>query len=159
MSVTAVPIRPIKKGSIALLFGTLAAFGVLAGGVAYAGASQVAYTTTASGLQIKTLKEGTGASPTVTDIVLVDYTGRLEDGTVFDTTEGKQPAPFPVTGVIPGFTESLQLMKKGGSYRVRIPSALAYGPTGTPGGPIPPNATLVFEVELLEVKGDTPATP
>ena len=151
MSVTAVPIRPIKKGSVTKLWIGLAALSLAAAGLAWAGTSGQIYTTTASGLQYQVVKEGDGPSPTTTDIVLVHYTGRLEDGTVFDTSQGKQPVPFPVTGVIPGFTEGLQLMKKGGTYRLRIPPNLAYGPTGAGGGVIPPNATLDFEIQLLDI--------
>ena len=151
MSVTAVPIRPIKKGSVLKLWVGLGALSFAAAGLAWAGTSGQAYTTTASGLQLQVLKEGDGPSPTPTDIVLVHYTGRLEDGTVFDSSQGKQPVPFPVTGVIPGFTEGLQLMKKGGTYRLRIPPNLAYGPTGAGGGVIPPNATLDFEIQLLDL--------
>jgi FKBP-type peptidyl-prolyl cis-trans isomerase FkpA/FKBP-type peptidyl-prolyl cis-trans isomerase FklB len=106
--------------------------------------------TTASGIQLQTIKEGTGPQPTTTDIVLVHYEGKLQDGTVFDSTEGKQPVPFPVTGVIPGFTEGLQMMKKGGTYRLRIPPQLAYGEKGA-GGVIPPNATLDFKIQLIDI--------
>jgi hypothetical protein len=150
MSVTTVPIRPIKKGSVAKLWVGLGALSLAAAGLAWAGTSGQIYTATASGLQYQVVKEGDGPSPTTTDIVLVHYTGRLQDGTVFDSSEGKQPVPFPVTGVIPGFTEGLQLMKKGGTYRLRIPPNLAYGPTGAVGF-IPPNATLDFEIQLLDI--------
>jgi FKBP-type peptidyl-prolyl cis-trans isomerase len=150
MSVTAVPLRPIAKGSVAKLWVGLAALSLAAVGLAWAGTSGQQMTTTASGLQLQAIEEGTGPSPTTTDIVLVHYTGRLEDGTVFDTSEGKQPVPFPVTGVIPGFTEGLQMMKKGGTYRLRIPPELAYGPQGA-GGVIPPNATLEFDIQLLDI--------
>jgi hypothetical protein len=151
MSVTAVPIRPIKKGSVAKLWVGLAGLSLAAAGLAWAGTSGQLYTTTASGLQYQVVKEGEGPSPTPTDIVLVHYTGRLQDGTVFDSSQGKQPVPFPVTGVIPGFTEGLQLMKKGGTYRLRIPPNLAYGAAGAGGGVIPPNATLDFEIQLLDM--------
>ena len=150
MSVTAVPLRPIKKGSLTKLWVGLGALSLAAGGLAWAGTSGQQMTTTQSGLQLQVLEEGTGPQPTTSDIVLVHYTGKLEDGTVFDTTEGKQPVPFPVTGVIPGFTEGLQLMKKGGTYRLKIPSELAYGAKGA-GGVIPPNANLDFEIELIDI--------
>jgi FKBP-type peptidyl-prolyl cis-trans isomerase len=114
--------------------------------------------TTASGLQYEVLKAGTGAvSPKKTDVVRVHYHGTLTDGTVFDSTtqatggEKKEPAEFPVNRVIAGWTEALQLMKVGDKFRLVIPSELAYKERGTPGGPIPPNAVLVFEVELLEI--------
>ncbi len=150
MSVTAVPLRPIKKGSLTKLWIGLGALILAAAGLAWAGTSGQQVTTTQSGLQLQVVKEGTGPRPTTSDIVLVHYKGKLQDGTVFDSTEGKQPVPFPVTGVIPGFTEGLQLMNKGGTYRLKIPSDLAYGAKGA-GGVIPPNATLLFEVDLLSV--------
>jgi FKBP-type peptidyl-prolyl cis-trans isomerase len=109
--------------------------------------------TTASGLQYKVLKEGTGKSPQATDKVEVHYKGTLLDGTEFDSSIKRgQPATFPLNRVIPGWTEGVQLMKEGAKYQFTIPSKLAYGESGTPGGPIPPNATLIFEVELISVK-------
>ena len=150
MSVTAVPLRPIRKGSLTKLWIGLGALGLAAAGLAWAGTSGQQVTATASGLQLQVVKEGTGPQPTTSDIVLVHYKGTLEDGTVFDSTEGKQPVPFPVTGVIPGFTEGLQMMKKGGTYRLKIPSQLAYGEKGA-GGVIPPNATLNFEIQLIDI--------
>jgi FKBP-type peptidyl-prolyl cis-trans isomerase FklB len=107
--------------------------------------------TTASGLQYFVTKAGTGRSPKETDVVRVNYTGMLLDGKVFDTTSGKEPAEFPVNRVIPGWTEALQKMKVGDKWRLYVPSHLAYGPQGPPGGPIPPFATLIFDVELLSV--------
>ncbi|MDE6311787.1 MAG: FKBP-type peptidyl-prolyl cis-trans isomerase [Muribaculaceae bacterium] len=107
--------------------------------------------TTASGLQYEVLKEGDGAQPTASDTVSVHYTGKLIDGTVFDSSEERGvPATFGVTQVIPGWVEALQLMKEGAQYRLFIPSALAYGPQGA-GGVIGPNATLIFDVTLLKV--------
>ena len=149
MSVTAVPIRPIKKGSVAKLWIGLGALSLAAGALAWVGASGQHYTTTESGLQYRVVAEGEGPHPAPTDIALIDYTGRLEDGTVFDTSEGKQPVPLPVTGSIPGFAEGLQLMRKGATYKLRIPSELAYGPQGA-GGVIPPDADLEFDVTLID---------
>lgn len=109
------------------------------------------FTETASGLQYKIIKEGTGAQPTAADEVTVHYTGRLMDGTVFDSSVDRgEPATFPLGQVIPGWTEGLQLMKEGGKTEFVIPSRLAYGPKGA-GDMIPPNATLRFEVELIKV--------
>lgn len=109
--------------------------------------------TTPSGLQYEVLKEGDGAQPASTDQVEVHYTGKLIDGTVFDSSEERGvPATFGVTQVIPGWVEALQLMKAGSRWRLFIPSQLAYGPNGA-GGVIGPNTTLIFDVELLKVIG------
>jgi FKBP-type peptidyl-prolyl cis-trans isomerase len=107
--------------------------------------------TTASGLQYKVITEGTGAKPKATDTVTVNYEGKLLDGTVFDSSaKHGQAATFPLDGVIPGWTEALQLMPQGSKWEIYIPSELAYGAGGQ--GPIPASATLIFEVELLEIK-------
>ena len=109
--------------------------------------------TTESGLQYKVLKEGTGKSPKATDEVEVHYEGKLIDGTVFDSSIKRgQTISFPLNRVIKGWTEGVQLMKEGAKYQFFIPSKLGYGASGTPGGPIPPNAALIFEVELFKVK-------
>jgi FKBP-type peptidyl-prolyl cis-trans isomerase FkpA len=109
--------------------------------------------TTASGLQYKITKEGAGKSPAATDRVLVHYEGKLLDGTVFDSSIKRgEPIAFPLNRVIPGWTEGLQLIKEGGKAILYIPSKLAYGPGGTPGGPIGPNETLIFEVELIKIQ-------
>lgn len=106
---------------------------------------------TASGLQYVVEKEGTGAQPTAEDEVTVHYTGKLLDGTVFDSSVNRgEPATFPLNRVIPGWTEGVQLMKEGAKYTFFIPSDLAYGPQGVPGA-IPPHSTLIFEVELIKV--------
>ncbi len=105
-----------------------------------------------SGLQYQVITEGNGKSPKATDTVTVQYKGTLLDGTEFDSSyKHGQAVTFPVNGVIKGWTEALQLMKEGAKWKLFIPSELAYGETGTPGGPIGPNATLVFEVELTKV--------
>lgn len=110
--------------------------------------------TTPSGLQYEVLTEGDGPRPEANDQVEVHYTGKLIDGTVFDSSVDRgMPATFGVTQVIPGWVEALQLMKAGSKWRLFIPSNLAYGPNGAPGSPIGPNATLVFDVELLKVIG------
>ncbi|MBF0423732.1 MAG: FKBP-type peptidyl-prolyl cis-trans isomerase [Magnetococcales bacterium] len=107
--------------------------------------------TTASGLQYQVIREGKGDKPKLTDQVKVHYSGTLLDGTEFDSSVKRgQPATFPLDKVIPGWTEGLQLMQPGGKYKLFVPSELAYGNSGA-GGKIGPDATLVFEVELLEV--------
>ncbi|OBQ52212.1 FKBP-type peptidyl-prolyl cis-trans isomerase [Tamlana sp. s12] len=109
--------------------------------------------TTASGLQYIVLKEGTGAKPTKDSKVKVHYHGTLIDGTVFDSSVDRgEPTEFGVTQVIKGWTEGLQLMSEGAKYKFFIPQELAYGANPRPGGPIKPYATLIFDVELLEVK-------
>lgn len=106
---------------------------------------------TASGLQYIVEKEGTGAQPTATDEVTVHYTGKLLDGSVFDSSVSRgEPATFPLNRVIPGWTEGVQLMKEGAKYTFFIPSDLAYGPQGVPNA-IPPHSTLIFDVELIKV--------
>ena len=109
--------------------------------------------TTPSGLQYEVLTEGDGPMPTAQDQVEVHYTGKLIDGTVFDSSVDRgMPATFGVTQVIPGWVEALQLMKAGSKWRLFIPSQLAYGPSGA-GNVIGPNSTLIFDVELLKVIG------
>ncbi len=113
--------------------------------------SKEGFEVTESGLQYRVITEGSGSSPSPSDEVTVHYTGKLTDGTVFDSSvERGEPATFPVNGVIKGWTEALQLMKEGGKWELVIPSDLAYGPRGA-GGAIPPNAVLVFEVELISI--------
>jgi FKBP-type peptidyl-prolyl cis-trans isomerase len=109
--------------------------------------------TTASGLKYWVLKRGSGTvSPKATDVVQVHYHGTLLDGTVFDSSvERGQPATFPLNHVIPGWTEGVQLMKVGDKFKFEIPPNLAYGPQ-SPSPKIPPNSTLVFEVELLAIQ-------
>jgi FKBP-type peptidyl-prolyl cis-trans isomerase FklB len=107
---------------------------------------------TASGLQYKAIKEGAGAQPKATDTVTVNYRGTTISGTEFDSSYKRgQPATFPLNGVIKGWTEALQLMKVGSKYQLFIPPTLAYGERAV-GPEIPPNSTLIFEVELLDVK-------
>lgn len=107
-------------------------------------------TVTASGLQYRVITEGAGDAPKATDTVKVHYEGRLISGDVFDSSIARgEPVSFPLNGVIPGWSEGVQLMKVGSKFEFTIPSALAYGPSGT--GPIPPNSVLVFDVELLEI--------
>jgi FKBP-type peptidyl-prolyl cis-trans isomerase FklB len=105
---------------------------------------------TASGLQYKVIKSGSGKTPKIDDTVSVNYKGTLISGKEFDASE--EPVTFPLKGVIPGWTEVLQLMKEGDKWMVYIPAKLAYGENPRPGGPIGPNEALIFEVELVAVK-------
>ena len=108
--------------------------------------------TSVSGLQYKVLKEGTGKSPTAQDKVVAHYTGKLLDGTVFDSShERGEPATFPVSGVIKGWQEVLPMMKEGGHWQIVVPANLAYGDRGI-GNVIGPNETLLFDIELISVE-------
>jgi FKBP-type peptidyl-prolyl cis-trans isomerase len=167
MSITAVPLRPLKKGSLLKLWLGLGVLSLGAAGLAYAGtAGQVSQNpeaflagnadedgvqTTASGLQYKVLTPGNGPRIGVNDGVIVNYEGRLTNGTVFDSTAERGPAPMLVGQVVPGFAEALQLMQTGGSYRIWLPPALGYGEKVPEGGPIPPNSVLEFDVSVLQV--------
>lgn len=114
--------------------------------------NQKGVVTTPSGLQYMVIRQGSGARPLPHQRVRVHYHGTLLDGTVFDSSyDRRQPAEFALTQVIPGWTEGVALMPVGAKYRFWVPSHLAYGSSGTSGGPIGPNATLVFDVELLDV--------
>ena len=164
MSVTTVPIRPIKKGSLTKMWIGLALVLVVAAALAYVGTQNAVETgasneqflasngdedgvvTTESGLQYKVLKPGEGPSPTATDTALVKYRGTTRDGNVFDENE---QTPMPVGGVVPGFSEALQLMQRGGEYRIWIPSELGYGEQ-SPGPELPANSILIFDVTLLD---------
>ena len=126
---------------------------LIAAGVALAwiGAGPLRGETTASGLQFRTIEAGSGPQIKAVDGVLIEYEGRLEDGTVFDTSEGRGPTPMIAGQVIPGFAEALTKMQKGGRYRIKIPSELGYGATPQPGSPIPPNANLEFDVHVVQI--------
>jgi len=133
----------------------MAALGVkaAAAGVAFLdkAAAEPGATKTASGMVIKQTQEGTGASPLASDQVKVQYEGRLIDGKVFDSSIARgEPATFPLSGVIPCWTEGVQTMKVGGKARLICPASLAYGENGSP-PTIPPQSTLVFDVELLDI--------
>jgi FKBP-type peptidyl-prolyl cis-trans isomerase FkpA len=159
MSGTAVPIHPIQKGSLLKYWVGIALVLAAAIGLAYWGTSDVRkeygdVVTTASGLKYKIIKGGEGKSPTDDDVVLVKYTGMLKNGKIFDQNP---QAGFPVTGVVPGFSEALKLMQRGGQYRIWIPSELGYGPEDqknpqTGEVAIPGGSELIFDVELLEFK-------
>lgn len=168
MSVTQVPIQPIKKGSMLKLWGAIALGLVAVGGFAWMGTSrtvaeegsneqflnwnkgQTGVVTTASGLQYKIIEQGKGAKPSDQDIALVAYKGTLRDGTVFDQNE---QAPLPVGGMIPGFTEGLKLMSKGAKFKFWIPPAIGYGDQ-SPGEAIPANSLLIFDVELKDFRSE-----
>ena len=135
--ITRVPLQPIAKGSLPKLWAGVAAALLVAGGIAFAAKPPL--------VDVKTLTAGTGASPTVEDVVKVNYVGKLADGKVFDQGQG---AVMPVAGVIPGFSRALQQMQRGGKYTVHIPSRLGYGAAGA--GPIPANADLTFDIDLLD---------
>lgn len=106
---------------------------------------------TNSGIEIRILQNGYGKRPKATDKVQVNYKGQLIDGRVFDQTEPGLPATFTVNQLIPGWTESLQMMREGDHWQIAIPANLAYGSTGAGGGAIPPDQALVFDLELLKV--------
>jgi FKBP-type peptidyl-prolyl cis-trans isomerase FkpA len=137
--ITRVPLQPIAKGSLGKLWLGVAAAVLLAGGVAWASMPPR--------VDVDTIVAGTGPSPTVNDVALINYKGTLPDGKVFDQ---QQRAVFPLAEVVPGFTKALEQMQKGGKYKVWIPSQLAYGDKQA--GEIPPNTDLTFEIELLDFK-------
>ena len=165
MSVTTVPIQPIEKGSLTKLWAGVALAVLIAGGAAWWGTEKAvngecsakafapegngvsAVERTASGLRFQTVKAGTGPKPTETDVVLVGYKGSLTSGKEFDANP---QAAFPVAGLVPGFTEALQKMQRGGSYKLCIPPALGYGAQANER--IPANSTLLFDVELHDFK-------
>lgn len=164
MSVTAVPLRPIRRAVLVWLWIGIALAALLAVAAAWAGTSgtiaatgtpeqflawnqgQAGVVETASGLQYQMIEPGKGDRPTATDVVLVNYKGALRDGTVFDQNER---APLPVDQVVPGFSEAMKLMPRGAKYRFWIPPALGYG-AAAQGDTIPANSVLVFEVEMID---------
>jgi len=174
--VTAVPLRPIKKGSLITLWVGIALVAAAGAALAYKGtARQVAMAepaseflarnakksgivTTASGLQYQLLEKGEGgAKPQPTDMVVLDYEGKLANGETFDSSASHGgPATLPVGGLIPGFTEALLLMSPGDKYRFWIPPQLGYGDTGAGNGVIPPGAALVFDIKLLAIAPQQP---
>ena len=137
--ITRVPLQPIAKGSLPKLW-----LGVLAAVLAAAG---VAWAALPAQVKVETLVAGSGVSPTIEDVALINYKGTLPDGKVFDQ---QQQAVFPLQGVVPGFTKALMQMQRGGKYKVLIPSELGYG--AKQAGPIPPNTDLTFEIELIDFK-------
>ncbi len=161
-TVTAVPLRPVKRGYLIWLWLGLGLALVSAFALARQGddfmsrnARARGVAVTASGLQYQVLRPGqaNGPKPTDTDVALVNYEGKFLDGKTFDKSQ--QPTPMPVAGVVPGFSEGLKLMTKGAKYRFWLPSALAYGEKGAGSGAIPPNAALTFDVEMLDFIPET----
>ena len=145
MSVSQVPLRPVAKGTLVKLWLAVAALIALAFAIAYYGAGQF------KNVIVDTVTAGSGPLITEMDGVIIEYTGQTEDGTVFDTTEGRGPAPFLVMQVVPGFREALTKMQQGGRYKILIPGRLAYGPNPPAGSPIGPNEDLSFDVHVLQV--------
>ena len=150
--ITRVPLPPIAKGALGKLWLGVAAAALAAGSLAWAGLP--------ASVSIGVLKEGIGPHPTLEQVVWIKYTGKLADGTEFDKSPervmpipGVLPDGVPniVSGFVPGFTEGLLKMKKGGKYVLHIPAEKGYGATPPQGAPIPPNADLTFEVELVEI--------
>lgn len=167
MSITAVPIPPTKRGTLILLWLGIAMAVALAVLLAFFGTahavaekgdnaaflaynkSQPGVIETESGLQYRVIRPGTGdLQPTDTDVALINYSGSLRDGSVFDAS--KQPTPLPVAGVVKGFSEALKLMKKGGRIRAWIKPELGYGEQSPDPNKLPPGSVLIFDIELLE---------
>ena len=147
MSVAEAAHRPARTGRGVRLW--LAFLVVIAAGVALAwlGVQSVRDRI----VLVETVQTGSGPTIQPQDGVLIEYQGRLDDGKVFDSSAGKGPIPLLANQVIPGFAEALSKMQKGGRYKVRIPSSLAYGDSPPPGGPIPPNADLDYDVHVVQV--------
>lgn len=154
MSVVEAAQRPARRGISAKLW--LGLIALIAAGVvlAWLGAGQLRGQTTASGLQFRTVEAGSGAMIRPQDGALIEYEGRLLDGTVFDSSEGRGPTPIIAGQSIPGFSEAMSKMQSGGRYRIRVPANLGYGATPPPGSPIPPNADLEFDVKVVQVVPD-----
>ena len=119
--------------------------------LAWIGAGSLRGETTPSGLKFRTVEAGSGPQIKAIDGVLIDYEGRLLDGTVFDSSAGRGPTPMIAGQVIPGFAEALTKMQKGGRYKIRIPAKLGYGDSQPPGSAIPPNSDLDFDVHVVQV--------
>ena len=150
MSVAEAAHRPAHTGRAVKLwlgFLLIIAAGV---GLAWLGTQSVRDRT----VRVETVQAGTGPTIQLQDGVLIEYEGRLEDGTVFDSSGGRGPVPLLAGQVIPGFAEALTKMQKGGRYKIRIPSDLAYGANPPSGSPIPPNAPLEFDVHVVQVVPD-----
>ena len=145
MSVTQVPLRPIARGSLVKLWLAIVLLAAVAYGVAMMGAGKLV------SVDVDTITAGTGPMIGPMDGVIIEYTGRAEDGKIFDTTDGRGPAPMLVAQVVPGFGQALTRMQQGGRYKITIPGKLAYGDTPPPGSPFKPNENLSFDVHVLQV--------
>ena len=145
MSVTQVPLRPIARGSLVKLWLAIVLLVAVAYGVAMMGAGKLV------SVEVDTVAPGTGPMIGPMDGVIIEYTGRTEDGKIFDTTDGRGPAPMLVAQVVPGFGQALTRMQQGGRYKIMIPGKLAYGDTPPPGSPFKPNENLAFDVHVLQV--------
>jgi FKBP-type peptidyl-prolyl cis-trans isomerase FkpA len=154
MSVTAVPLRPIKKGSVAKLWAALVVLALLTVALAWWTTGHHRFTRTASGLGFQVVKEGEGPTPGAKDIVVINYIGRLPNGTVFDTSTSPQGVPFPVdeNATVKGFAEGLKMMRTGGVYRLRIPPKLGYGSRTM--GQIPADSTLDFDIAVRRIMSE-----
>lgn len=151
MSATQVPLRPLKRGSMFKLWLGIALLIAAAMALAWIGAGRMRGETTASGVTIRTIQAGKGDPIKATDGAILEYEGRLMDGTVFDSTKGRGPAGMIPSQVIPGFGEALQKMQQGGVYKIRIPAAEAYGAAGAGDGKIPPNNDIEFDIAVKQV--------
>ena len=145
MSVTQVPLRPIARGSLVKLWLAIVLLVAVAYGVAMMGAGKLV------SVEVDTVAPGTGPMIGPMDGVIIEYTGRTEDGKIFDTTDGRGPAPMLVAQVVPGFGQALTRMQQGGRYKIMIPGKLAYGDAPPPGSPFKPNENLAFDVHVLQV--------
>ncbi|WP_260928637.1 FKBP-type peptidyl-prolyl cis-trans isomerase [Novosphingobium sp. 9] len=137
--ITRVPLQPVAKGSLGKIWGGVVVLAIAAAGIAYA--------TVPASVKVVTLSKGQGDSPTVDDVVLINYKGMLPDGQVFDQAN---QVPMELNGVIPGFAKALVQMQRGGKYEVKIPSSLAYGDKAV--GKIPANTDLTFDIDLIDYK-------
>ena len=147
MSVAEAAHRPANTGRAVKIWLGLLALIAAGVGLAYWGTNNVRDKT----VQVETVQAGTGPTIKLEDGVLIEYEGRLADGTVFDSSAGRGPTPMIAGQVIPGFAQALTQMQKGGKYKIHIPSDLAYGANPQPGSPIPPNADLEFDVTVVQI--------
>ena len=152
MSVSETAKRPGSRGRSLRIWIALLALIAVAIGLAWAGTNPLRGETSDSGLRIRTVQEGSGPFVQSVDGVLVEYEGRLADGTVFDASDRHGgPQPMIAGQVIPGFAEALTKMQKGGKYKIHIPGKLAYGENPPPGSPFGPNADLDFDVHIVQI--------